>query len=155
MPVVSREVRVPALPAGLDDIQDLINDMWSLTRGIAEHDRYRFEAAVVEVAANIVEHARPADDRGHVTLDLSVTFGSEELRAEFCDDGQAADVDLDDVTMPGTHAEDGRGLALAKTYSDALRYARRGSVNRWTITCRLMEQTPVGLSNEGVENAHG
>ncbi len=152
---VSRKVRVPALPAGLNDIQDLIDDMWSLTRGIAEHDRHRFESAVVEVAANIVEHARPADDRGQVTLDLTVSFGSEELRAVFCDDGQAADVDLDDITMPGTHAEDGRGLALAKTCSDALRYARRGSVNRWTITCRWAEQTPLSLSNEGVENAHG
>lgn len=71
MTVVTHELQVPALPASLDEIHDLVSDMWPCTPGVEAQDQQRFEAALVEVAANIIEYARPADGRAVVTLDLN------------------------------------------------------------------------------------
>lgn len=135
MMAVTRELRAPALPASLDDIQDLLAELWSVAGGVTAADRMRFESAVVEIAGNIIEHARPAPHATIVTLRLAVDCGPNALRAVLGDDGRPADVDLDVVTMPGLDAESGRGLALATALSDSLRFERLPTENRWTVEC--------------------
>jgi serine/threonine-protein kinase RsbW len=102
---------------------------------VVEADRWRFETAVAEVAGNIIKHSTPAGDADGVTLSFAVEADAGGIRGVFVDDGQETGVDLDTVQMPGVQAEDGRGLALAVSLCDVVRYERAGSTNRWTLVC--------------------
>jgi anti-sigma regulatory factor (Ser/Thr protein kinase) len=131
-----REVRVPALPAGLDDVQDLVHELLSAVADLAESDRIRFETATAEIVGNIIKHAVPADGVPLVTVTCTAAVTEEALRATFVDDGQLVDLALDAVGMPDPESEQGRGLALAVVLTDSLRYERTGATNRWTLECR-------------------
>lgn len=128
------ELRAAALPAALDRVQDLLQQLWTSAADVEPVDRWRFESAVVEIAGNIIQHSS-AGDESAVTMDLKVICSPTVLRAAFCDDGAPADVEMTAVVMPDVDAEDGRGLALATAMTDRLRYERAGDQNRWEIEC--------------------
>lgn len=126
----TRLLRADASPSWLDEVHDLLEDLWrSVTVGAA--DRMCFTTALAEVAANIVEHAAAA---GTVPVRLVVQVVPVELRALFEDHGtpyeQAGGGDGDDL------AESGRGLDMARALSDELVYERDGPVNRWLVVRR-------------------
>lgn len=128
-------LRAVATPAVLDEIQDLLGDLWADAGNLDSPDRLRFECAVVETAANIIEHSRPDGGRVAVTLTVELAIEEKTLRATLSDDGRPSTVDLDAVSMPDEDAECGRGLALATAASDLLGYVRNGTLNRWTVEC--------------------
>ncbi len=137
MPARSFREDFPAVPESLDALQDRLAAAWTdLGADVTDHDRLRFEMAVVEIVANIVEHAGLTDTRPPVRMiTCVVTVDDEEVRAEFADDGRPAAIDLSAVFMPGEDAESGRGLALAVAAVDDLRYEREDGINRWTVVC--------------------
>jgi serine/threonine-protein kinase RsbW len=132
----SREKRMPALPASLNIIQDLIQEIWSCDAGVTSADRIRFETAVTEIAGNIIEHSVPGAGVAVVTMTVEVVWNPNLIRATFLDDAREIHAELRDPEMPGPGSEHGRGLALALSLSDSLRYERAGSMNRWTVECR-------------------
>jgi serine/threonine-protein kinase RsbW len=132
-----RRVDAPALPDSLGQIHDVVLATWSERGDVPMADRIRFETAVMEIAANVVEHARPARDGDTVTMSFALSAGAGTLQGTFEDDGEQSAVRLDQVSMPGPDAENGRGLALASALSDDFRYERAGSANRWTVVCRF------------------
>lgn len=93
-------------------------------------DRFPFEIAVAEIAANIIEHAALGQA---VSMSLQLRALPERLEAEFTDEGRPARVDLEAVELPDALAERGRGLAIAMAALDELSYRRRGGVNRWIL----------------------
>lgn len=138
---VTCALRASAIPPVLDAIQDLLQNLWSRTGEVRLEDRLRFESAVVEIAANIIKHAQPADGEPTVTLHLEVECDAHALRATFHDDAQPACVDLDAVVMPDQDAEGGRGLALATAATELLGYERAGSMNRWLVECARSDRS--------------
>jgi anti-sigma regulatory factor (Ser/Thr protein kinase) len=52
------------------------------------------------------------------------------------DDGRPAIVDLERAGLPDDDAEDGRGLAPARTGVDELVYEREGTTDRWHLVRR-------------------
>jgi serine/threonine-protein kinase RsbW len=144
---MTRSLRAPALPASLDDVQDLLQEVWTGNADITLSDRVRFESAVVEIAANIINHGRAAPRCPVVTLHIDLGCDERVLRAAFADDGQPADVNLAVVVMPADDAEGGRGLALAAAVSDLLDYRRDGALNRWTVEC--LRESPSGRGRTG------
>lgn len=125
-----------AVVGSTDRLQDEVERLWEAVPSVSARDRMRFEMAVVEVFANIVQHA-VGDDAGprrRVEVDLAVS--DDLVSARFVDDGRPAAVDLQDVGMPPPDAEGGRGLALTLASVDHLEYERDGGTNRWTMTCR-------------------
>lgn len=134
-----RQVRLELEPRAecVDDLQDEVARLWEAVPSVGARDRMRFEMAVVEIFANIVQHGvagTEGREPRRVGVDLDVT--DAELTARFVDDGRPADIDLHDVTMPAPEAEEGRGLALTLATVDHLEYQRDGGSNQWTITCR-------------------
>lgn len=126
-----------AVPEQVDALQDEIARLWESVPAVSSADRIRFEMALVEIFANIVEHSvrhHPGPPLRQVTIDLRITDAVVE--AQFADDGRPVVLDLSDVTMPPPDAEDGRGLALTIAAVDDLAYEREGDINRWTVTCR-------------------
>jgi serine/threonine-protein kinase RsbW len=145
------EVSVPARPESLELVHPVLEQLWAVY-DVPALDRMRFETAVVEIFANIVEHAFRSDppdapdgpDSPDAAVDgrrleLVVAVGPEELVATFTDNGLPVELDLSEVTLPDAEAESGRGLAMALAAVDELHYERRDGRNRWRLACRLAQ----------------
>lgn len=113
----------------LTQVHALVEEMMSAGR-VEDTDRFPFEIAVAEIAANIIEHAALGQA---VSMSLQLRALPERLEAEFTDEGRPARVDLEAVELPDALAERGRGLAIAMAALDELSYRRRGGVNRWIL----------------------
>jgi serine/threonine-protein kinase RsbW len=134
------ELSVPAQPASVDLVHSAVDQLWVGRESIGTVDRIRFETAVVEIFANIVEHAFRSDadlpDGLARRLDLRLEATDDEVTALFSDNGLPAELDLSDVTLPDEDAESGRGLAMAIAALDDLHYERVEGRNRWSLVCR-------------------
>jgi serine/threonine-protein kinase RsbW len=112
----------------LESVHALLERSWAAHPDVTAADRLCVETAVVEVAANIVEHA------GGSELGLEVDVRPDRVQAVFLDTGAAFEGDLDTAALPDDeYAERGRGLALARALVDEVTYARDGGTNRWCL----------------------
>jgi serine/threonine-protein kinase RsbW len=131
---------LPALETSLDSVHDAIERLWSDHESVALVDRMRFETAVVEIFANIVEHAFRSDptvpDELVRRLELTLEVTEDRVAAWFADNGVPAELDLSAVTLPSEDAESGRGLAMALAAVDDLEYHRVEGRNHWSLVCR-------------------
>jgi serine/threonine-protein kinase RsbW len=105
--------------------------LWRAEASVADADRMMFTTAVLEVANNIVTHNGAGSE---VSIALALTADPTALRADFCDDGSPAAVDLATTALSGDLAESGRGLALARMALDEFSYERTKDRNRWQLT---------------------
>lgn len=115
--------------AFLDDVHGALAGLWQQVAADDE-DRMLFELAVVEVAGNIVQHGASAAGPVQVRLDLEAT--DDDLIARFLDSGDPPILDLSSVSMPGTSAEAGRGLAIALAALDELTHVTDDG-NTWLL----------------------
>ncbi|WP_458114311.1 ATP-binding protein [Arthrobacter sp. R1-13] len=118
-------------PECLGKVHNLLADMWATSTDVSEVDRMMFETAVIEIAANIVQHST---EEGLVNCNLILEVYPDRLDAHFKDDGVSANVDIGAVCMPDAFAETGRGLAMAKAAVDILTYERRNGDNFWKLS---------------------
>ncbi|MBT2513142.1 ATP-binding protein [Arthrobacter sp. ISL-30] len=125
------ELHACADPECLGKVHDLLARMWETSPEVSELDRAMFETAVIEIAANIVEHG---SQEGSILCNLILEVYPDRLDARFKDDGRIAQVDLDAAAMPDDFAESGRGLAMAKAAVDVLTYHRHNNDNYWTLS---------------------
>ncbi|QWS32514.1 ATP-binding protein [Curtobacterium aetherium] len=128
-------IDVPAVPTSLDVVQDTFARWWD---GLGIDDpqrRFRFETALVEIAANVIEHTRRADTGHGRRFMLDLGAEDDELVAVLSDNGMPVDIDLSAVTMADPEDEGGRGLALAIAALDRLEHRHEGGRNVWTLVC--------------------
>lgn len=128
-------IDVPAVPTSLDVVQDTFATWWD---GLGIDDpqrRFRFETALVEIAANVIEHTRRADTEHGRRFMLDLGVEDDELVAVLSDNGMPVDIDLSAVTMADPEDEGGRGLALAIAALDRLEHRHEGGRNVWTLVC--------------------
>ena len=129
------EFDVPAVPASLDEVQDRFGAWWD-TLGIDDvRLRFGLETALAEIAANIVEHTRRADQEAGRRYTVGLDATDRELVAVLTDNGLPVDIDLAAVTMADADEESGRGLALAIAALDRLEHRHEGGHNVWTLVC--------------------
>lgn len=130
---------VPARPTSLELVHTAVAQLWSDHETVGVPDRIRFETAVVEIFANIVEHAFRTDpevpDPVTRRLEVRLSASPARLEADFSDNGLPAELDLSAVTLPDDEATSGRGLAMAIAAVDDLRYERHEGRNYWSLTC--------------------
>lgn len=115
----------------LEKVHRLLQQLWATSPDVSGADRTMFETAVVEIAANIVEHGCA---EASTSCSLTIEVYPDRLDARFKDDGTAALVNVDTASMPGPLAERGRGLAIAKAALDVLVYERHDNNNVWTLS---------------------
>ena len=126
-------ISVPAVPASLDHVHALLEELWTGHADVQAEDRMRFEIGVTEIAGNIVEHAAaPAP----MDFTLTVAVHQDRLEARFRDPGRRVEVDFDQAAMPDEMSESGRGLAMVLAVVDELTYRHDGSDNHWLIVRR-------------------
>jgi len=117
-------------PQALERVHALLERLWQQHDDIGLPDRIRFETAVTEIAGNIIRHATDGEP---IDFELAVVAHPGSLEAEFRDEGQRVDVELDEAQLPSPLAESGRGLALALAAVHELTYRRDGPTNHWRI----------------------
>lgn len=129
-------IDVAAEPESIDLVQNAFEAWWVALGDDSLETRFSFETAIVEIAANVVEHSRRSDaDVGRrFTLELSAS--DETMTAVFHDNGMPSDIDLSAVSMADLEDENGRGLALALLSLESLDYRHEGGRNVWTLVCR-------------------
>jgi serine/threonine-protein kinase RsbW len=134
--VASETFEAPVEPEGLDVVQDRLAAFWSHDETVSPADRMRFELAVAEVVANIVEHAfvLDADRRGRM-LTVALTLSPDQVEAVLSDNGVPAAIDLGAVTMPDEDATSGRGLARTDHTVDEGGYERADVGNQCKDLC--------------------
>jgi serine/threonine-protein kinase RsbW len=119
-------VRSSASMDQLDQIHDALARFWSRL-GSAPEEVWRmlFELAVAEVAANVIEHARPEV----MSMRLGLDAGSVVAEFSYIGPGWTSSA----AAYPDPMAERGRGLFLTKTAIDDVQYERIGSTVRWRL----------------------
>jgi serine/threonine-protein kinase RsbW len=132
----AHRVDVPATIESVDLVQTEFDTWW---KGLGEDNmatRFAFETAVVEIAANIVEHTHRAEGTSGRRYSLELDADDAEVTAVFTDNGMPSEIDLSTITMADIEEENGRGLALAVAALDRLEYNRLNGRNIWTLVCR-------------------
>lgn len=125
------ELNGPVDPGCLEKVDLLLQQVWATSADVSGTDRTLFETAVIEIAANIIQHGA---GEGSINYTLTIEVYPDRLDAHFRDDGIAAQVDIDALSMPDPLAESGRGLAIAKAALDVLAYERQNNNNNWTLS---------------------
>ena len=126
----------PAVPEVLEVVHAMLAQLWAGADGVTDRDRMRFEMAVIEILANVVEHAYEHDPASGRRVDITLAADDDRLVAELGDNGLPIALDMSAVAMPDDElAESGRGLALATAALDDLRYERVEGRNHWTLVC--------------------
>lgn len=128
MPPESLPPGTAACPEVLESVHELLERTWAAHPDVSEADRMSVETAVVEVAANIVEHA------GGAELGLEVDVRPDRVQALFRDTGAAFEGDLGAAGLPDDElSERGRGLALVHALVDEVGYERAAGTNHWCL----------------------
>ncbi len=128
--VLSRSLRLSSPPDTVDTVQDLLSAIWAQTPGLDPADRMAAELAIVELAANVIEHA---NEGGDIAFSLSISVYDDRIEATVTDSGTVDRVPLSDGTMPDALAERGRGLPLMQLLSDNVEHHRVEGSNHWTV----------------------
>ena len=117
--------------AFLDAVHGTLAAFWA-EHPVPDADRFRFDTAAGEVAANIVEHGGEG-----VAASFDLTWRDGSVVGTFVDDGAPVPEGLvEGAALPDDLAEDGRGLAVARECLDALTHERVDGRNRWVLVRR-------------------
>lgn len=128
--VVSRTLRISAPPDSIDTVQDLLATVWAQTPDLDPADLMAAELSIVELAANVIEHA----NRGEaISFTLSVVVYDDRIEATVTDEGRVDVVDLSARSMPEQYAERGRGIPLMQALTETVEHTHVDGVNYWTV----------------------
>ena len=144
-------------PDPLAAVQAQLDALWSIYPNVPHIVRMQMEIASAEVGANIVEHTGLGQP---LRIRMNTALVDEQVHVAFSDNGPPADVDLAQVSMPGTMAERGRGLAMAQALLDQLAYHCDKTGNHWTLISKRVvpsgDDGPSGQDGSGrIENGIG
>lgn len=123
-------VRFQAGPEALEVVHQALGRFWEGVVVPDERWRMMFELAVLEIAVNVMEHARPP------LVQLTLLAEPDRVAAEFVDSGRPWSGPPVPPTLPDDLAEGGRGLALAWMAVDEVGYERLGERNHWRLMKR-------------------
>jgi serine/threonine-protein kinase RsbW len=129
---VTRVLDVCARPECIERVHATLAELWEDVPEIDPGQRMRFELAVAEIAANIVEHSAGPGE-GAVDLNLRLSAFPDRVEARFRDTGREALVDVAGAALPTDEAEHGRGIAMALAAVDEVAYLREDGQNVWRV----------------------
>jgi serine/threonine-protein kinase RsbW len=120
-------------PGNVDDVHDMLASFWASEPSVTDADRMAFETAIIELAANVIQHA---DDGAGVTWRLTVSCSPEVLVAKLVDDGVQTDLVDGGRALPDALAESGRGLAFVEMLVDDIDRTSSPAGNELSISKR-------------------
>ncbi len=137
--LVRRSFRLRCPPDSVDTVQDALATVWGHVADIDASDLMAAELAIVELTANVVQHANMGDP---IEFTLSVVVYDDRIEATVTDEGRVDHVDLRQRVMPDGDAERGRGIPIMQSLTDSLEHRRIDGFNHWTIVRARRTSTP-------------
>jgi serine/threonine-protein kinase RsbW len=138
-PTLIEWVSTEAADEPLDTVHEALERLWVRVEPPDDSFRTLFSMAVAEVAANILEHARPPG--GNLRMELELSVWPDRLEANFRDDGRPL---ARRIVARGLGANDlperGRGLGIALVALDELGYDVVDGYNKWRLVKRRGDQ---------------
>ncbi|NWL14158.1 ATP-binding protein [Paenarthrobacter nitroguajacolicus] len=132
--IAHRGFHGPSNEEAIEAIHNELDALWDDASFVPDMDRMTFATAVIEAAANIVQHALPVAEKP-VEIDVDISVRPSRLiarvsafhaREPFANDMQAS--------MPDSDAESGRGLALIEALVTTVTFERQDGTNTWILT---------------------
>lgn len=117
----------------INTVHDFVARVWSEHEDLDAMDRLRFETALIELAANVIQHGA---NGGGIVAELTITVTNDLVRALITDHSESSHVDLSMQDMPDEYAESGRGIAFIQRLVDVFHYERQEDTNHWMIEKR-------------------
>ncbi|NQD87235.1 ATP-binding protein [Paenarthrobacter sp. CM16] len=132
--IARRGFHGPSNEEAIEAIHNELDALWDDASFVPDMDRMTFATAVIEAAANIVQHALPVAEKPvEIDVDISVRpsrliakVSAYNAREPFANDMQAS--------MPDSDAESGRGLALIEALVTTVTFERQDGTNTWILT---------------------
>ncbi|SEJ39388.1 serine/threonine-protein kinase RsbW [Arthrobacter sp. yr096] len=132
--IARRGFHGPSNDQAIEAVHNELDALWDDASFVPDMDRMTFTTAVIEAAANIVQHALPvAETPVEIDVDISVRttrlvarVSAFNAREPFANDMQA--------NMPDSDAESGRGLALIEALVTTVTFERQDGTNTWILT---------------------
>ncbi|MGO4145202.1 ATP-binding protein [Paenarthrobacter sp. YAF11_1] len=132
--IARRGFHGPSNEEAIEAIHNELDALWDDAAFVPDMDRMTFATAVIEAAANIVQHALPVAEKPvEIDVDISVRparlvarVSAYNAREPFASDMQAS--------MPDSEAESGRGLALIEALVTTVTFERQDGTNTWILT---------------------
>ncbi|PRB41286.1 ATP-binding protein [Arthrobacter sp. MYb23] len=132
--IAHRGFHGPSNEEAIEAIHNELDALWDDASFVPDMDRMTFATAVIEAAANIVQHALPVAEKPvEIDVDISVRptrliarVSAYNAREPFANDMQAS--------MPDSDAESGRGLALIEALVTTVTFERQDGTNTWILT---------------------
>ncbi|MFP3580547.1 ATP-binding protein [Arthrobacter sp. SIMBA_036] len=132
--IARRGYRGESNEEAIEAIHNELDGLWEDASFVPDLDRMTFATAVIEAAANIVQHALPVAEKP-VEIDVDICVRPNRLvarvsafnaREPFAEEMQAS--------MPDADAESGRGLALIEALVTTVTFEREDGTNTWILT---------------------
>ena len=132
--IAHRGFHGPSNEEAIEAIHNELDALWDDASFVPDMDRMTFATAVIEAAANIVQHALPVAEKPvEIDVDISVQptrliarVSAYNAREPFANDMQAS--------MPDSDAESGRGFALIEALVTTVTFERQDGTNTWILT---------------------
>lgn len=132
--IARRGFHGPSNEEAIEAIHNELDALWDDASFVPDMDRMTFATAVIEAAANIVQHAEPvAEEPVEIDVEIGVwpsrlvaRISALNAREPFAEDMQAS--------MPDSDAESGRGLALIEALVTTVTFERQDGTNTWILT---------------------
>ncbi len=128
--LVRRSFRLHCPPDSVDTVQDALATVWGYVPDLSAADQMAAELAIVELAANVVQHANMGDP---IDFTLTVVVYDDRIETTVTDEGRVDHVDLRERAMPDGDAERGRGIPIMQSLADSLEHRRIDGLNHWTV----------------------
>ncbi len=114
---------------GLRDLGQWLDQVFEAVGWSSSASRGAIELAIHEVAANVVDHARPSDGR----IMLSATTDKTELFVRLSDCGNEFEPSCVVPPDPENPQVRGYGLMIVEQVATSLDYQRIDATNNWTM----------------------
>ncbi|YCH07387.1 ATP-binding protein [Arthrobacter sp. alpha11c] len=118
----------------IEAIHGELDALWDDASFVPDMDRMTFTTAVIEAAANIVQHALPVAEKPvEIGVDISVRPSRLQARVSAYNAREPFAEDMQ-PNMPDEDAESGRGLALIEALVTTVTFERQDGTNTWILT---------------------
>lgn len=129
-----RGFRGPSNEDAIEAVHTELDSLWDDASFVPEMDRMTFTTAVIEAAANIVQHAIPVAEKA-VELGVDITVRPTRLQARVSAYNAMEPFASElEPSMPDEESESGRGLALIAALVTTVTFERQDATNTWILT---------------------
>lgn len=132
MAIYQRELSIP--PDDISIVHDFLSNIWDKNSQISDRDRNSIETALIELTSNIILYSNAT---GGIKCHIDIEIDHEGLRATVTDNGDLAELEIDEHIMPEEFSESGRGIPLIRALVDEFSYENLNKENTWKISKKI------------------